>query len=155
MSSVRLIPRQGFCHAILGTLRLLPDALLTLGPPCSSFVWLNSATSKRTEQDPYGDESKEYVRRGSLRLGLDSLVRYEASLTHVHVHLRFASSGSARPRMCSRAMMLVIIATARAAYVALEQPNSSQMKNYPDLVFTGKRIQDLIGYWKDQFLPGS
>ncbi|CAK9052676.1 unnamed protein product, partial [Durusdinium trenchii] len=65
--------------------------------------------------DPYGDESKEYV------------------------------------RMCSRAMMLVIIATARAAYVALEQPNSSQMKNYPDLVFTGKRIQDLIGYWKDQF----
>ena len=58
-------------------------------------------------------------------------------------------------RICARALMLCIIATVRGAYMALEQPASSQMKHFPDFVHTAKRIQNLLGMWKEQYLPGA
>ena len=59
-------PRTGFCQAVLNTLRVVPDGVITLGPPCSSFTWVNSGTSKRSRDRPYGDESRSYVNKGSL-----------------------------------------------------------------------------------------
>lgn len=41
---------------------------MTLGPPCKSFVWINSHTHGRTEDEPWGDESKSYVNLGSMLL---------------------------------------------------------------------------------------
>ena len=41
---------------------------MTLGPPCGSFVWINSHTHGRTEDEPWGDESKSYVNLGSMLL---------------------------------------------------------------------------------------
>lgn len=55
--------------AILGVLRVKNDGLVTLGPPCGSFVWLNSATSGRRKDRPYGFEEKAYVEEASLTLG--------------------------------------------------------------------------------------
>lgn len=55
-------------ECILHTLRLEPGALLTLGPPCGSFVWLNRATSGRSEESPFGNEDRAYVELASLTL---------------------------------------------------------------------------------------
>lgn len=63
-------PRNGLCHAILGTLRLKVDGLLTLGPPCSSFVFINAHTSGRTSKRPYGHQHRPYVETASLNPGL-------------------------------------------------------------------------------------
>ena len=67
-----LIPllRGGFAQAVLGVLRTRPDGLISLGPPCGSFVFINLATSQRSEDCPYGDETKSYVELASLRLSI-------------------------------------------------------------------------------------
>lgn len=39
---------------------------MTLGPPCGSFVWINSNTHGRTRDEPLGDQKKPYVNMGSL-----------------------------------------------------------------------------------------
>lgn len=70
--------RSGFCQALLGTLRLRADGLLMLGPPCGSFVWVNQATSKRSKDRPYGDESKEYVNIASLSFGVNYSLESES-----------------------------------------------------------------------------
>ena len=61
--------RSGFAAAISGVLRVKPDGLVFLGPPCGSFVYINRATSKRSRERPYGDESRAYVEEASLTLG--------------------------------------------------------------------------------------
>ena len=48
--------------------------------------------------------------------------------------------------------LLLILATARGAYVVLEQPASSVMKFMPDFVATAKLIQKHFGLWNEQFL---
>ena len=60
--------RWGFHIAVLQTLRLVEDGVLHLGPPCGSFVWINSATSGRSRDLPWGDESLDYVKEASLHL---------------------------------------------------------------------------------------
>ena len=46
------------------TLRLRGDGLLAGGVPCSSFVFMNMATSQRHEH-VLGDESKAYIREAN------------------------------------------------------------------------------------------
>ena len=58
--------RCGFAAAVLGTLMLLPDGLLSLGPPCGSFVFLNRSTSGRSKERPYGHEHRSSVEQASL-----------------------------------------------------------------------------------------
>lgn len=88
-------PRTGLCHAILGTLRIKEDGLLSLGPPCSSFVFINSATSGRTRRQPLGYEHRPYVEMASMSLACDiyfifihasSTVLYELQLPLLHMH---------------------------------------------------------------------
>ena len=58
--------RPGFYQAVLGCLRVRAGGLMTLGPPCGSYVWINSNTHGRSRDEPFGDESKQYVQMGSL-----------------------------------------------------------------------------------------
>ena len=51
-------------------LRLRPGALLSLGPPCGSFVWCNLATSLRTVLRPLGNVDLPHVVLGNVFLGL-------------------------------------------------------------------------------------
>lgn len=44
----------GFLRALLLTLRLAQSAVLSSGPPCSSFVFLNMSTSGRRKWRPFG-----------------------------------------------------------------------------------------------------
>ena len=68
MDGFCVLLRSGFKECILHTLRLEPGGLLTLGPPCGSFVWINRATSGRSSTCPYGNEDRAYVELASLTL---------------------------------------------------------------------------------------
>lgn len=61
------------------------------------------------------------------------------------------------PRLCCRALLLALLATVRGVYVILEQPNSSAMRWYPDLVALGNLIRSRVDgrAWKDRFLLGT
>ena len=48
--------------------------LATIGLPCSSFVFMNAATAKRSNDNPFGDESLPHVQMGNLQLGRIMLV---------------------------------------------------------------------------------
>lgn len=61
--------RNGFSEALLGVLRVRPDGLVSMGPPCGSYVWVNRATSGRSSETPYGDETKSYVEAASTNPG--------------------------------------------------------------------------------------
>lgn len=62
------LSRSGFYEAILGVLRLRQDGLMTMGPPCSSFVWISSSCHGRGPEKPYGNEEKSFVNTGSMKL---------------------------------------------------------------------------------------
>jgi hypothetical protein len=54
--------RDGWTNIVRMILKLRPGGLLIGGPPCSSWVWINRATSKRSAQRVMGDSSRNYVR---------------------------------------------------------------------------------------------
>ncbi|CAE7611092.1 unnamed protein product [Symbiodinium sp. CCMP2592] len=56
-----LCSTTGFISAVRGILKLEPMGLATIGLPCGSFVWMNAATSKRSESSPFGNEELPYV----------------------------------------------------------------------------------------------
>lgn len=62
------LARLGFCIALRMVLRLVPGGVLSMGPPCGSFVWVNLATSGRSESNPYGN-ALPHVVIGSMLLG--------------------------------------------------------------------------------------
>ena len=57
-------------------------------------------------------------------------------------------------RICSRALLLIALATARGVYFALEQPLSSTMRHFPDLVALGANIRKLLKSWFEGSLSG-
>ena len=57
--------RRGFLKCLLNTMRLRPDGLLAAGVPCSSFVWVNLATSLRNGGCVFGDETRGYVQEAN------------------------------------------------------------------------------------------
>ena len=59
-------------------------------------------------------------------------------------------------RLCARSLLLVLLATVRGVYCLLEQPQSSTMRYFPDMVAVGEMIQKLLGpeTWQSQFLWG-
>ena len=53
-------------RAIRYVLRLRPGGILSLGPPCGSFIWCNLATSMRNPDCPLGDVNLQHVALGNL-----------------------------------------------------------------------------------------
>lgn len=49
-------------------LRAAPNALVFGGPPCSSYVWVNRATSGRSKEKPEGMTRKNYIQMANLNL---------------------------------------------------------------------------------------
>ena len=56
----------GFALSILAVLRLVPRGLLFMAAPCSSWVWVNRKTSKRSKEHIMGDDGCDFVRAGNL-----------------------------------------------------------------------------------------
>ena len=55
--------------AVQQVLRLKAGGLLHGGPPCSSWIFLNAGTSRRSADQPVGDESQPSVRQANKNLG--------------------------------------------------------------------------------------
>ena len=60
--------RSGMFRAIQMVLRIKEGGLIHGGPPCSSYVWLNRGTSKRSTACPEGDSSEPSVRISNMNL---------------------------------------------------------------------------------------
>ena len=58
-------------------------------------------------------------------------------------------------RICSRALMLLILCTVRGVYTILEQPSTSVMDYFPAFKTVADRIRKHLqkDVWKTQFLP--
>jgi hypothetical protein len=48
--------RLGWFAAVLVILQLVEDGLVMCGLPCSSYVFINLGTSKRSKENPFGNE---------------------------------------------------------------------------------------------------
>ena len=108
--------RRGFLRAIQGVLRCVEDGLVHGGPPCSSWIWVNAGTSKRTALSYWGNPDEPSVATANECLGC------RAS------GLRASGCDSCCVlRICSRWALLAILAVARCLHVVVEQPRSSLM----------------------------
>lgn len=55
------LQRHGFFRALQYALRVTENGLMHGGPPCSSFVWVNRATSGRGRDQPDGRDGVRSV----------------------------------------------------------------------------------------------
>jgi hypothetical protein len=81
--------RRGFLKLIQLVLRTQADGLIHCGPPCSSWVWVNRATAKRSRDSPAGDTSIPSVASGNLFLGFNiiwiwSNTRHKSTTNHLN-----------------------------------------------------------------------
>jgi hypothetical protein len=97
-----MLETAGWLRALRLVLRLRHGALLWAGVPCSSFVFMNRGTSRRSTARPLGDTSRPTVDKSNI--------------------------------ICSRVVMLLMVAIARGAAWAVEQPMSSLMDLHPRFV---------------------
>ena len=49
-------------------LRCKPSGLIHFGLPCDSFIWISKSGHKRSGQNPYGNTTRQGVRRGNILL---------------------------------------------------------------------------------------
>ena len=61
--------RTGFFKLVQKVLRVAEGGLLHGGPPCSSFVWMNSGTSCRSKDMPEGRKNVKSVQIANANLG--------------------------------------------------------------------------------------
>ena len=60
--------RVGFLRCILLVLRVREGGLVVGGPPCSSFVFINTGTSRRSRKKVLGRETLQYVADANAKL---------------------------------------------------------------------------------------
>lgn len=67
-------------------------SIVMAGPPCSSYVFLNMGTSKRSQSQPFGDTARKYVRAANTILVGSLIKRAIWSCKHAvaPIHLRLA-----------------------------------------------------------------
>ena len=79
LSNVKL--RLGLCSIIKKLLKLVPLGMLIGGPPCSSWVFINRATSRRSTRRVFGNCALKYVRDANTTLVIhESQVSFQCLL---------------------------------------------------------------------------
>lgn len=58
--------RSGFLKLLQQALRVKQNGLASLGIPCGSYIFLNCPTHKRSEANPFGNETLGYVATANL-----------------------------------------------------------------------------------------
>ena len=158
-----LRPRPGLCQAVQYILRAKPNAMVVGGPPCSSFVWINSATSKRCADNPFGDTDREYIRSSNKLLiwfWLSHMNIYSQQPVNVASYLKIGFinifSHSARIlRLTSRWMLMLLLCAARSLFTLTEQPSSSTMHHFPYMKFVVLAMKKMGIFWaKTCLFPG-
>ena len=151
--------RPGLCQAIQYILRAKECALAVGGPPCSSVVFINMATSKRSADSPFGDQSREYVRNSNKLLG--AYYKWFWCLYNFSVYWWwpiFIANGPWLynfPRLTTRWALLLLLCAVRSVFTVTEQPSSSTMHHLPYIKFVIRAMKKLGLSWGQTFLfPG-
>ena len=118
---------------------------MSLGLPCTSFIWINSPTHARSDDNPLGDQSLGYVQDGN---------KYLAGMYRLG-YRQFAVVLCYKPRLTSRAVLLIMLGVARCVYWLLEQPNSSKLPKHPDWQYLAAVMKGLHLDYSKTFLLGS
>ena len=129
--------RTGFISAVRAVLKMRPMALATIGVPCSSFVWINSATSQRSETSPFGNEQLPHVALGNMWLGRNRdwvpvIANTSACCIKVSMH---------NLRIAARVCLILLLLTARKVFFMIEQPFSSKWELLP----YARHVFDVVG----------
>ena len=149
-----LLPRSGLCQAIQYVLRLKPMAIAIGGPPCSSWVWINAATSRRRENSPFGDVSREYVRSSNKLLGYLK-IQWPCGCWVLIAKVWADLSPTTYLRLTTRWTLLLLLCVARSVFSLTEQPNSSLMPKMPYMKYLVLVMKKLGLHWGQIFLfPG-
>ena len=59
--STLILLRTGFLSALKLTLQVREEGLITGGPPCGPWVFINSSTHRRQKDDVFGNQDSPYV----------------------------------------------------------------------------------------------
>lgn len=65
-------------------------------------------------------------------------------MTSWHLQAVFATETNAVPRITTRTMTVLMILTARAVYWFIEQPTTSKLLLYPELVFLRELLEKKV-----------
>ena len=162
--------RFGFLMIMWQVLRLAPGALLVGGPPCNTWVFMNSGTSRRTRKRVLGDQKKKSVKESNENLGkivwalfshLDSIYSMNWSWM---INIFFTTKlilpmwslvalWAWVPRITARWIILGLVATARKVWFLTEQPRSSLMPFYAYVRYMALIIRPLR--WGLAYLSGA
>ena len=168
--------RSGMFRAIQMVLRIKEGGLIHGGPPCSSYVWLNRGTSKRSTACPEGDSSEPSVRISNMNLIcvfcgwtwywwkkkqtcshlLISLLCVIHQWSSWYVTCIWCEFMKLLLRITARMMILLIIGVCRCVYFAVEQPRSSIMQHLTVVRGFRQALQNLLGIqWQSQNLSNT
>lgn len=136
-------------------LKLRPHGLAHCGPPCSSFVYINSHTHGRSSSRPFGNWSlRAYVKQANTLLARTKCSRelLQSSLAVLTIVCCFTPMAH-DPRITARLAILLLVGLIRGAYFCIEQPCSSVMdKTFPYILHLQKVAQKLFA-WRSVSLP--
>ena len=149
-------PRNGFAKAVQTCLRLKVGALLSIGLPCSSFVWINKYTSERSQGSPWGNETKPYIIAHNASLGLKIHKSYSEekmqAMVSVYKSYQCVRMQSWELRIAVRTLFLLLLCTFRGVYTCVEQPMTSSFKTIPTYATVKAIISKFITPFYQQFL---
>lgn len=156
--------RGGMLKPVQHVLRLKPGGLLHAGPPCSSWVWLNRGTSKRSDTNPEGNTKERTVLQANTNLISKSELRWSSWDSCVWSWIQNSEKHYLiwidvifpLLRITARTVILLIIALARCCFFCVEQPRSSLMQKF--VLFRGlrKALWELFGIqWQSVNLWGA
>ena len=142
-------PRYGFLAATRAILKLKENALVTIGLPCSSYVFLNAGTSQRSADNPFGETSLEYIQAANKHPGN---IKTLSPSSRIKCH-----SGQAvfrELRLTARVCLLILLMVVRGTYFFVEQPSSSLLEQVPYFKHMMTMVGKVMPMYRS-FLPGA
>ena len=133
------------------------DALIHCGPPCSSWIWVNRGTSRRTREEPEGDAGVNSVLNSNARLGFDGNPRardgHAADFRVCPVIAGQLMLFVETLRITMRLVLVLLLALSRSAHVMVEQPRSSLMPFFAPFQALAKQLLGTSVGWRTVHMP--
>lgn len=166
--------RRGFLKLLQHCLRLREGSLVHCGPPCSTWVWVNRHSSKRSKDCPEGDSdvpsvasSNESLDSNSINLNLRGKKfpnkHKEKTIYEIYYkYIQLERVGVLQtllpsyPRITCRVALLVLLALSRCCHILIEQPRTSLMPHYERFTVMAERLAEHFGLaWKSTNMSSS
>lgn len=134
--------------------QLKQDDFCHLAPECSSWVWMNSGTSCRSQENPLGDESLDYVREANSQN--QHLAEKIADLDANEVIVLVEQPGSSRYFQTPAFKTLINMGGFQLSNLSLGWLGAQSLK--PSMLLCNKpemldMILDMVGYAKVARIP--